>query len=552
MKRTIHIRRWNGRSQHGSRPAGRWSSPRTYILSFIFLVGGSSLLAAAVLGGKGALLVAIGAGVSLAGVVSPVRIGGFESTQGKYSGLSVDVVGLGKVELTQVLAQNSETTIYHTAHPGIVVKMFDLSCGKADEVSYGPYMSFGLETANWEDIRNIEELRHFVPAYYGASINYEKKYAFIAMEYLEGQNLKAWCEQGAAGEYQDGWIEQFKEAVYESLSIVARFHRHGIILIDFKPDNIIRLTERAIKFVDLGAFFTPRHYGAIDRYVYSATPDYAELLIDALNVQSGLPPAEASDIFAAGVALFEMATGSSRLEISGETATEILGDSSIFRFRDSQIRDLWRSYPHLKEVFPLLEIQLRERRILFAELWHLLKGYLASKLADWDALPADQRDQIILATGTTFIMEQLPLGLQWLAGPIAQSTVLRSIRLKSVAELMRLMAHPVPSEVQEDVERHNCFVQYLRDLEVSVEFVSDLNTWDVSWNEKTEHWTIAAPTACLQLLENAQFTFLKQTDRDAQGRRFFNVVGDLEADTFQDEGKLHLWHLRNDHFAWLG
>jgi len=28
-------------------------------------------------------------------------------------------------------------------------------------------------------------------------------------------------------------------------------------------------------------------------------PDYAELLIDALNVQSGLPPAEASDIFGA-------------------------------------------------------------------------------------------------------------------------------------------------------------------------------------------------------------------------------------------------------------
>jgi hypothetical protein len=80
-------------------------------------------------------------------------------------------------------------------------------------------------------------------------------------------------------------------------------------------------------------------------------------------------------------------------------------------------------------------------------MWHLLKGYLASKLPDWDSLPSDQRDQIILATGTTFIMEQLPVGLQWLAGPIAQATVLRSIRLKSVAELMRLMAHPASAEV---------------------------------------------------------------------------------------------------------
>src|SRR5436853_186583 len=143
------------------------------------------------------------------------------------------------------------------------------------------------------------------------------------------------------------------------------------------------------------------------------------------------------DFIGTGVALFEMATGSSRLEISGETANEILADSGMFRFRDSQIRDLWKSYQHLKDVFPLLETQLRERRILFAELWHLLKGYVASKLADWESLPGEQRDQIILATGTTFIMEQLPPRLQWLAGPIAQATALRSMRLKTVAELMK-------------------------------------------------------------------------------------------------------------------
>ena len=34
--------------------------------------------------------------------------------------------------------KNAETTIYHTAHPGIVVKTFDLDCTKADEISYGP------------------------------------------------------------------------------------------------------------------------------------------------------------------------------------------------------------------------------------------------------------------------------------------------------------------------------------------------------------------------------------------------------------------------------
>ena len=87
-----------------------------------------------------------------------------------------------------ILKKNSETTIYRTVYPGIVVKVFDLSCGKADEISYGPYMSFTLEQANFEDILEIPDLRPLVPAYYGSNIDYEKKHAFIAMEYLEGDD----------------------------------------------------------------------------------------------------------------------------------------------------------------------------------------------------------------------------------------------------------------------------------------------------------------------------------------------------------------------------
>src|SRR5438093_11943951 len=122
-----------------------------------------------------------------------VIAGSTDTPEDKYSGLTVDLVGLGKVQLTHLLNRNTETRVYHTTHPRPVVKMFDLSCGKADEISYGPYMSFGLEVGNFGDILGMEDLRPFVPAYYGANINYHQKYAFIAMEYLEGQNLKSWC-----------------------------------------------------------------------------------------------------------------------------------------------------------------------------------------------------------------------------------------------------------------------------------------------------------------------------------------------------------------------
>jgi len=480
-----------------------------------------------------------------------MNAGHFEPPVGKFTGLIIDVAGLGKVELTDVFKQSSETTIYHTAHAGIVVKTFDLSCGKADEISYGPYLSWSLELANFEDILGIEELRPLVPAYYGANIDYAKKYAFVAMEYLAGQDLKSWCEEAAQAAFEGDWVEEFKEAVYESLAIMTRFHNHGIVLIDFKPDNIIRLREKGIRLVDLGAFFTPRHYNATDKYLYSATPDYAELLIDASNVQAGVPPTEASDIFSAGVALFEMATGASRLEIDGDTADEILKNPAIFLFRDSQIRDIWQAYPHLKEALPVMETQLRERRILFSEVWHLLKGYLAHKQADWESLSGEQRDQLILATGTTFVMEQLPPQLEWLAGPIAQATVLRSMRLKRVADLMKLIGNPISDAVRQDMENHNCLLQYLRDLQRSVGFVEQLTAWEARLDRETGHWAIAAPVACSQLMDDARFTFLKQAYGDEQGHRYFQIVGDIEADGFQD-GKLTMWDLRNDHFAWLG
>jgi serine/threonine protein kinase len=470
---------------------------------------------------------------------------------GKFTDSTIDLVNIGKVRLGQMLAENNETQLYYTDHPGVLVKMFDLGGGKADEVNYGTFMSFSLELANFEDVLKINDLRPFVPAYYGAHIDYHKKQAFIAMEYLAGQDLKSWCLEAAEKGYQSEWLDEFRCAVYEALSIIRLFHKHGIILIDFKPDNIIRLKDKAIKFVDLGAMFTPRYRQEMQTYTYSATLDHAEVMIDASNLQTGVAPTEASDVFSAGVALFEMATGTSRLGIEGHTADEILGIPAIYLFRDSQIRDVWRLYPHLKDVLPLLQTQLKERRLLFSDVWHLLKAYIAEKVPDWESLDHQQQGQIILATGTTFIMEQVPARLAWLAGPIAQATVLRNLRIKNMAELLKLLAHLAPDHVREDIEQHNCFIEYLRALEQPIEFVGNLNTWETRYDRKSGHWAIAASVGYGQLSDSAPYTFLKQTHGDEEGHRYLHVVDELEAD--ESEGrKLTLWQVSNDHFAWLG
>src|SRR5580765_7954372 len=93
----------------------------------------------------------------------------------KFSGWSVPLPGLGRVKLTELVHQNSETAIYNSTRPGMVIKTFDLDCGKADEVSYGPFLSYRVELENWQDLQSIDELRLRVPAFYGADVDYDRK-----------------------------------------------------------------------------------------------------------------------------------------------------------------------------------------------------------------------------------------------------------------------------------------------------------------------------------------------------------------------------------------
>src|SRR5437762_10293059 len=51
---------------------------------------------------------------------------------------------------------------------------------------------------------------------------------FIAMEFLIGQDLLSWCREAADLGYPETWAREFRAALFETLDIVQRFHRHGI------------------------------------------------------------------------------------------------------------------------------------------------------------------------------------------------------------------------------------------------------------------------------------------------------------------------------------
>jgi serine/threonine protein kinase len=470
----------------------------------------------------------------------------------KFTGTSVPLPGLGRVRLTELVHQNSETAIYNSTRPGMVVKTFDLDCGKADEMSYGPFLSYRVELENWKDLQGIDELRARVPAFYGADVDYDRKLGFIAMEFLIGQDLLSWCQEAANLGYPEAWAREFRSALFETLDIVQRFHKHGIVLIDFKPDNVIRLSNGAIKFVDLGAFFTPRHNAELENYVYAATPDYAELVIDTSAVQTGQAIKPGADIFSCGVAMFEMATGDSRLGMAADCAEQMLKLPEVYLFRDSQIRDIWKAYPHLKTLLPSLQTQLRERRILFAEFWHLLKGYLGTQVAGWETMEEEAKWQMLLDTGRNFISDQLPDALKWLAEPIARATTLRSHRLTHIRDLVNYLAEPVAEEIRAEVLAKNLVVQMAHDLEPPVEFRETFNTWELRFDTVTNCWAMSTRRlANTEFRHIAPFTFLKQISADTEGHRFYEVVGDLEADFYLEE-RLTLDRLASDPMAWLG
>jgi hypothetical protein len=246
-----------------------------------------------------------------------------------------------------------------------------------------------------------------------------------------------------------------------------------------------------------------------------------------------------------------MATGDSRLVLNAKTAEEMLQTPSVYRFRDSQIADVWRAFPHLRDSLPLVRSQLQERRLLFSEVWHLLKAYLNAKVPDWESLPPAQQEQLLLTTGTTFILEQLPPPLAWLAGAIARATVLRSLRARSLPDLVQVLGNPAPEHALEDIRQHNCLVQFLRGLELEPEFLSRLNLWDVRLDRRSGHWTIAAPLAARELAANAQFIHVRRSGNDEEGHTYWHTVDEAEADLVEGV-RACIAHLRRDHQAWLG
>jgi len=138
----------------------------------------------------------------------------------------------------------------------------------------------------------------------------ESRTSFIAMEYIEGKNLKS-----LLGEKRKWSWDEVADLIAQIGEALDYAHRKGIIHRDVKPANIILTTDGKVKITDFGiAKVASSNLTTTGQFL--GTPNYM-----SPEQVSGAPVDGRSDIFSLGVVLYEMLTN--RKPFQGDNLTAI-------------------------------------------------------------------------------------------------------------------------------------------------------------------------------------------------------------------------------------
>ena len=138
----------------------------------------------------------------------------------------------------------------------------------------------------------------------------ESRTSFIAMEYIEGRNLKSLL----ADKKKFSW-DEIADLIAQIAEALDYAHRKGIIHRDIKPANIILTTDGKIKITDFGiAKIASSNLTTTGQFL--GTPNYM-----SPEQVSGAPVDGRSDIFSLGVVLYELLTN--RKPFLGDNLTAI-------------------------------------------------------------------------------------------------------------------------------------------------------------------------------------------------------------------------------------
>lgn len=135
---------------------------------------------------------------------------------------------------------------------------------------------------------------------------------YLTMEHVDGITLGALIQR-------EGWLPLARiRTIGEQILLgLAAIHRAGLVHADIKSDNVIVGPDDRVTIIDFGlARELAAPPTADELQVLSGTPEYM-----APEVITGEPPGVAADLYAVGVILYEMVTGTA--PFTGKTSQEI-------------------------------------------------------------------------------------------------------------------------------------------------------------------------------------------------------------------------------------
>jgi serine/threonine-protein kinase len=146
----------------------------------------------------------------------------------------------------------------------------------------------------------------------------ENDFAWIAMEYVPGKPLTAYLEEGLRTE-----VQRVRDIVGQLLEALAYSHAQGVVHRDIKPGNLLVTPEGQIKVTDFGIARIEAS-NLTQRGDMLGTPSYM-----SPEQYMGEATDGRSDIFSAGVILYELLTGERpfRGDSSGQIMQKILHDT---------------------------------------------------------------------------------------------------------------------------------------------------------------------------------------------------------------------------------
>ncbi len=204
-------------------------------------------------------------------------------------------VVIGRYEVLELLGSGSSGEVYAGR---------DRELGRPVALKFMSQAAGGVGSAGWRFLREAQAVSalnhpnivtvHEVIAWDAAPI--------IVMELVQGKSLRALCSQAMP-------LETAQQIGLQIMQALAFVHASGIVHRDLKPENVIVRPDGYVKVLDFGLARRPVVDTEFAELASGSSPQVGTLRYMSPEQCRGEPASTASDVFAAGIVLYEMFAG---------------------------------------------------------------------------------------------------------------------------------------------------------------------------------------------------------------------------------------------------